>query len=162
MPRLDPFAPTSKKQREIPFDFVLERLEPLGPTTRAMFGSTGVYLDERVICILRKKGDVDDGIWVCFEPEHHDAVQELLPTLQRIERLGNVRNWRKLSASLPSFEDDVLRMCQLLLDGDTRIGKLPDRLKKAKRKAAAAETPARAPAARTKKLGATKKTVKSK
>lgn len=142
MPRLDPFAPLVHKQRDIPFDFVLERLEPLGPTTRAMFGSTGVYLDERVICILRKKGDRDDGVWLCFEPERQEEVLQLLPALQRIDVLGHVRNWRKLSATSPSFEEDVLRMCRLLLDGDTRIGKLPDRLKAKKKAALKAGTPA--------------------
>ena len=136
MPRIDPFAPVQKRKaaREIAYDFVLDRLAPLEPSTRPMFGSTGVYLEERVICILRKKGDADDGVWLCFEPEVEGDVLALLPTLKRIDRLGNVRNWRKLAANSPSFEDDVLKACALLLAGDTRIGKLPDRLK-AKRKA---------------------------
>jgi hypothetical protein len=139
MPRLDPFAPLVRKQRDIPFDFVLERLEPLGPTTRAMFGSTGVYLGERVVFILRKKGDSDDGVWVCFEPEVEAEVAALLPALQHIDVLGNVRSWRKLAASHASFEDDVLYACKLLLAGDTRLGKLPDRLK-AKHRAAAKQS----------------------
>lgn len=136
MPRIDPFAPVTKTKpaREIAYDFVLDRLAPLAPSTRPMFGSHGVYLEERVICILRKKGDGDDGVWVCFEPELEAEVLALLPTLKRIDRLGNVRNWRKLAANSSSFEDDVLKVCALLLAGDTRIGKLPDRLK-AKRKA---------------------------
>jgi hypothetical protein len=141
MPRIDPFAPLAGKKRDIPFDFVLDQLEPLGPTTRAMFGSTGVYLDERVVFILRKKGDSDDGVWVCFEPSVEAEVRELLPALQHIDVLGNVRAWRKLAASHPNFEDDVLRACKLLLAGDTRLGKLPDRLKAKQRAAAKAALP---------------------
>jgi hypothetical protein len=141
MPRLDPYAPSEKRKREIPFDFVLERLAPLAPTTRAMFGATGVYLDERVVFILRKKGDSDDGVWLCFEPERESEVLALLPRLARIDVLGNVRAWRKLAANSESFEDDVLYACKLLLAGDTRIGKLPDRLKKQKRAAAKAPPP---------------------
>jgi hypothetical protein len=134
MPRgVDPFAPAPRRPREIPYEFVLERLAPLGLTTKPMFGSLGVYQDERVLFILRRKGDVDDGVWLAFEPEHEAALNALLPGLSKIERLGNVRAWRKLAAHSPSFEDDVLRVCALLLAGDMRIGKLPDRLK-AKRK----------------------------
>ena len=138
MPRgVDPFAPAPRQRREIPYEFVLERLARLGLTTKPMFGSLGVYLDERVLFILRRKGDADDGMWLAFEPEHEAALKALLPGLSKIERLGNVRAWRKLAASSPSFEDDVLRVCALVLAGDMRIGKLPDRLK-AKRKGAPA------------------------
>jgi hypothetical protein len=145
MPRIDPFAPITTKKRPIPFDFVLEQLAPLTPTVRAMFGSTGVYLDERVVFILRQKHDVDDGVWVCFEPELEAEVLALFPTLQRIEVLGNVRAWRKLSASSETFEDDVLRACKLLVSGDQRLGKLPDRLKAKKKKGV---TPARSGASK--------------
>jgi hypothetical protein len=136
MPRIDPYAPVATKQRSIPFEFVLEQLAPLSPTVRAMFGSTGVYLGERVVFILRQKRDVDDGVWVCFEPELEAEVLSLFPALQRIEVLGNVRAWRKLSASSETFEDDVLRACKLLVSGDQRLGKLPERLKTKRTKSA--------------------------
>lgn len=135
MTRSDPFAPSARKQRPIAFDFVLEQLAPLAPETRAMFGSTGVYLGERVVFILRKKGDSDDGVWVAFETEAAAEVLALFPTLAPIERLGHVRCWRKLAADSDTFEEDVLRACALLRQGDTRLGKIPDRLK-AKKKTA--------------------------
>ena len=80
----------------------------------------------------------------------------LVPTLERIERLGHVRNWRKLAATSPSFEEDVLRVCKLLLDGDTRIGKLPDRLKAKQKRVSRA-----APAAKPAKQGAARATPKA-
>ena len=149
MPRgVDPFAPAPRPRREVPYEFVLERLERLGLTTKPMFGSLGVYLEERVLFILRRKGDVDDGVWLAFEPEHEPALKALLPGLSKIERLGNVRAWRKLAANSPSFEDDVLRACALVLAGDTRIGKLPDRLKKRKGALTSSPKPVRASNAR--------------
>jgi hypothetical protein len=150
MPRIDPYAPVASKKRSIPFDFVLEQLAPLAPTVRAMFGSTGVYLDERVVFILRQKRDADDGVWVCFEPEREAEVLLLFPTLERIEVLGNVRAWRKLAASSETFEDDVLRACKLLASGDQRLGKLPDRLKAKRKKsiAPARSGPSKKPRAR--------------
>lgn len=153
MPRSDPFAPVrakAKPAREIAYDFVLERLAALSPITRPMFGSHGVYLDERVICILRKKGDADDGVWVCFEPEAEPEVLALFPNLRRIDRLGNVRNWRKLAAADPNFEEDVLLLCKRLLAGDTRIGKLPEKLK-AQRKAATKPKAAAKPRAKARR-----------
>jgi hypothetical protein len=54
-----------------------------------------------------------------------------------------VRNWRKLAARHPSFEDDVLKACALVRDGGP-LGKTPDR-KKAKK---ARRTTERAPATR--------------
>jgi hypothetical protein len=132
---VDLFAPAPAKRRVVPYEFVLEQLAPLGPTTKPMFGSLGVYLDERVVFILRRKGDADDGVWLAFEPELEAEVLALFPALCPIEVLGKVRAWRKLAASSATFEDDALRVCKLLLSGDTRLGKLPERLK-AKRKLA--------------------------
>jgi hypothetical protein len=128
--RTDPYAPAERPKRAVAYPFVLDQLAALSPTTRAMFGATAVYLDERVVFLLRKKGDADDGVWLSYEPEVEAEVLALLPRLQRIEVLGNVRCWRKLAASSDSFEDDVMQACKLLRAGDTRLGKLPDRLKR--------------------------------
>lgn len=130
MPRFDPYAPAERAKRVVPYDFVLDQLATLAPTTRAMFGATAVYLEERIVFLLRKKGDSDDGVWLCFEPAVAAEVSELLPRLCTIDVLGTVRSWRKLAASSEQFEDDVLLACKLLREGDTRIGKIPDRLKK--------------------------------
>jgi hypothetical protein len=128
---VDPFAPSAKKPaRAIPFDFVLDQLAQLEPTTRPMFGCTAVYVEQRIVFVLRKKGDADDGVWVAFEPALAQEVLALFPRLQGIEVLGNSRGWRKLAARNASFEEDVLRACALLRDGDQRLGKLPESRKR--------------------------------
>ena len=117
------------RQKPVAYPFVLEALEDLEPTTRAMFGSTAVYIGERVLFILRKKGDPDDGVWVAFDEERGAEAVALLPNLVRIERLPNVRCWRKLAERSPHFEDDVLEACRLARDAEGPLGKIPVRQK---------------------------------
>jgi hypothetical protein len=127
---VDPFAPAAKPRRAIPFDFVLDELAALAPTTRPMFGCTAVYLDERIVFVLRKKGGADDGVWVAYDACHEQEVLALLPRLQPIGLFDNSRSWRKLAADSAGFEEDVLRACALLRGGDERLGKLPDARKR--------------------------------
>ena len=126
------FAP-APKPRAIAYEFVLDELAPAGPTTRAMFGSTGVYLDDRVVFILRKKGDPDDGVWLAYEPAREPEVLAAFPNAARISRVPNARGWRKLAASSPSFEDDVLNACRIARMDDSLLGKIPVRQAKKKR-----------------------------
>ena len=130
--RADVLARTTKNSRKIAYDFVLDALHDLGPTTRAMFGSTAVYLGERVVFILRKKGDPDDGVWVAFDEDRTRDAIAALPNLTPIRRLPNVRSWRKLAESDPHFEDDVLEACRIAGDPGGPLGKIPVRQKKKK------------------------------
>ena len=41
--------------RKVPFDFVLEEIADVAPWTRPMFGGAAVYVDERIVFILREK-----------------------------------------------------------------------------------------------------------
>jgi hypothetical protein len=139
--RTDPFEGGIKTKKPIPFDFVLDALESLGPETRPMFGCTAVYVGERMHFILRDKGpgDADSGVWIAYQPEHQAEVFSLFPALQKVEVFGDkVAGWRKLSSRSPDFEDDVLRACKLVRARDPRLGKIPG-AKKAK--AAAKKAP---------------------
>jgi hypothetical protein len=128
MPRKPPadlFAPSTHPKSEIPFEFVLERIAGLNPTTRPMFGCTAVYVQERIVFVLRQKGSPDDGVWLAYPPAHQETVLALFPRLLRIGVLGNARGWRKFSSKSAEFEDDVLAACRLICDGDARFGKVP-------------------------------------
>jgi hypothetical protein len=129
--RTDILAP-AEKQRQVAYPFVLDAMAELAPTTRPLFGSTAVYVGERVFFILRKKGDADDGVWVAFDEEREADAIAALPRLSKIRRLPNVRSWRKLAANGPHFEDDVLEACRLAGEPDGPLGKIPVR-QKAKR-----------------------------
>jgi hypothetical protein len=144
--RRDPFELIpSGKAKSRPFPFVLEELAPLDPVTRPMFGALGVYVGERIVMILRDKGpgDADSGVWLAFEPEHEAAIVSVLPRLCPIELFRTkVAGWKKLSSRSAEFEDDVGVVCRLLLEGDERVGKVPNKKRPlaAKTEASAAKT----------------------
>ena len=134
MPRApDPFTPRAVPKKPVPYDFVLDELAELALSTRPMFGSTAVYVEDRIVFILRKKGDADDGVWVVLDRERASELLVLLPGLRPIEVLGGrAGGWQKLPADSPSFEEDVLTACRLIKRGDPRIGKVPTRKRRKK------------------------------
>ena len=128
--RRDPDAlfAARKPPKKLPFDFVLAELEELGPVTRPMFGCHAVYVDEKIVFILRNKGDRrDDGVWVATTREHHAALRRDLPSLRSITVLagGGVTGWQLLPAESDDFEESALLACELVKRHDVRIGKVP-------------------------------------
>lgn len=125
----DPLARSgaaARKPRTVPHAFVLEELGSLDPRTKPMFGCEAVYVEERIVFVLRDKGDSDDGVWLAFDPSRLEDVRAAFPRLRRIDVFGDgVRGWLKLSASDPSFEDDVLDACARVRSGSTLLGKVP-------------------------------------
>lgn len=102
--------------------------------TRAMFGSHAVYVDQKIIFILRQKDDVktrrDNGVWVATQPEHNQSLLRDFPALRPIELfadrgLKGFYGWLNLPDADDSFEESALALCRLVIGGDRRIGKLP-------------------------------------
>lgn len=158
--------PPDRKARAVPHAFVLDALEPLGPYTRPMFGCLGVYVDDKIVFILRDKpaGD-DNGLWIATTPEHHASLREVLPSMRSISVLGpGVTGWQGLPSELPEFEEEAMRAVKLVLARDPRIGKVPNSKKpkgpRAAAKTAAATKPAKPakPTKATKQARATKPT----
>ncbi|AUX43377.1 hypothetical protein SOCE26_048250 [Sorangium cellulosum] len=125
-PADDVFA--ARKRKPVPHEFVLEALAPLGPVTRPMFGCTAVYVEEKIVLILRDKPEPspDNGVWLATTEEHHAALRPEFPSMRSIEVLGaGVTGWQVLPADAPDFEEAALRACALIRAGDPRIGKVP-------------------------------------
>ncbi len=123
----------AKSKPRIPFDFVLEELEPLAPHVRQFFGGWGVYVDEKIVAILVDKERLggDSGVWIATTREHHASLQPELPSMRSISVFGpKVTGWQNLPKDALSFEDDVLRACALIRTKDPRIGKVPARRRK--------------------------------
>jgi 3-methyladenine DNA glycosylase AlkD len=117
-----------KSSRTIPFDFVLEQLEPLSPITRPMFGCTAIYVGEKIMLILRSKedGGEDNGVWLATTAEHHESLKQEFPSMRSIRMFGpKPSGWQVLPSSVRDFENSVARACELILIGDNRIGKVP-------------------------------------
>jgi hypothetical protein len=127
-----------KIKKPIPYNFVLENLYTLNPYTKPMFGCIAVYVDEKIIFILREKKDYpkDNGVWVATSQEHHESLKKDFPSLRKITIFGENGGWRILPSDARDFEEAVNLACEKVVEGDPRIGKVPKAKKpKGKKKA---------------------------
>jgi len=119
-----------KQRKPVPHAFVLDALAPLSPTTRPMFGCLAIYVQDKIVLILRNKDKpgqtADNGVWLATTEEHHQSLRRDFPNMRSIQVLGKkVTGWQVLPADAQNFEEAALRACELVLAGDTRIGKVP-------------------------------------
>ena len=117
-----------KQRKPVPYEFVLDAIAPLSPETRSMFGCLAVYVEDKIVLILREKRDVteDNGVWLATTEEHHQSLRREFPNMRSIQVFGKeVTGWQVLPADAPDFEEAALRACDLVLAGDPRIGKVP-------------------------------------
>jgi hypothetical protein len=124
----DLFAPPKRREKPAPHGFVLDALARLEPTTRPMFGCLAVYVEEKIVLILRERHppEADDGVWIATTREHHESLRADLPSMRSITVLGSgVTGWQVLRSTSPEFEEAALQACAMILASDRRIGKIP-------------------------------------
>jgi hypothetical protein len=136
-----------KQRKPVPHEFVLDALAPFSPRTRPMFGCLAIYVEDKIVLILREKDKrnkdkpdqtTDNGVWLATTEEHHQSLRRDFPSMRSIKVLGKkVTGWQVLPSDAEDFEVAALRACELVLAGDPRIGKVPGaRRAKASMKAA--------------------------
>jgi len=147
--RLDDPLLAAKRRKAIPHEFVLDAIAALSPRTHPMFGCLAVYIQEKIVLILRDKRDktADNGVWLATTEEHHESLRREFPNMRSIRVLGKkVTGWQVLPADAPDFEQSSLRACELIVARDPRIGKVPGARRasrSAAKKAAKPSKPAR-------------------
>jgi hypothetical protein len=121
----------AKPKRKPPHSFVLDALAPLNPEVRRMFSGFAVYLDDRIVFMLRDhaKSVRDNGVWLVLSEGMDPADPELrreFPSIRSIELLRNkIGHWLLIPADSPGFEMEALHACDLLLRHDARLGRIP-------------------------------------
>ncbi len=117
-----------KPRKAVPFEFVLDGIAALSPYTRPLFGCIAVYVQDKIVLVLRDKrtSTEDNGVWLATTKEHHESLRREFPRMRSIKVLGTeVTGWQVLPADEPDFEEAALRACELILAKDPRIGKVP-------------------------------------
>jgi hypothetical protein len=132
-------TPKTQKKRPktssqaIPFPFVLDELERCSPLTRKMFGCLAIYLEDKMVLILRDKEDYlqDNGVWLATSHEHHEGLKKDFPSMRSVSLLGAAPTaWQNIPTDSADFEEAVMRACQFIKMNDPRIGKIPQKKKK--------------------------------
>ena len=125
--------------KKVPFEFVLEALLPLNPRVNPMFGAFGVYVGKKIVLALRNKEDHPkaNGVWIATRSEHHSSLKKIFPSMRSIYLLSDGKaetQWQMLPLDADDFESAAIKICELILQGDERIGRIPKPRKKKKKK----------------------------
>lgn len=97
-----------------------------------MFGCHAIYLEEKIMLILRKKENFqrDNGVWVATTHIHHQSLKNDFPSLRPIGIFGIKDSaWQNLPEEAADFEESVMNVCEKILKNDIRIGKVPSKKK---------------------------------
>jgi hypothetical protein len=113
--------------KAIPFDFVFDYL-PQNVVTKSMFGMYYIYLNKKIVIILRKAAKNLDmnGIWIATSKEHHQSLEKEIPALANfVLDNGEMHDsdWRLLKHDHDEFEEAAIKICELISRGDKRIGR---------------------------------------
>ena len=130
---------TSTPKKDFPFPFILEELLPVRPVVKQVFGFTHIYLDERLLCSLRDsaKQPATNGMWLYTSVDHLESLSREFPQLSKRYLWRSGKNgWVVLASKLEYFEEYAYKACELILNGDRRIGRItrgsPTQLKQMK------------------------------
>lgn len=100
-----------------------------------MFGCHAIYTEGKILLILRKKNDHTEanGVWIATGKEHHESLKKELPSLQSVYILSEGKsetNWQMIHEDADDFEESAVKICEMILRNDKRIGKIPNSKKK--------------------------------
>ncbi len=122
----------AKRKQSPPHAFVVAALASLNPEVRRMFSGFAVYIGDRIVCMLREhdKSPQDNGVWLVLSDAADPADPKLrreFPSIRTIELLANkIRHWLLIPSDSPTFEAETLHACDLLLQRDPRLGRIPE------------------------------------
>jgi hypothetical protein len=116
--------------KNIPFDFVFDYLLPIEVTVKPMFGMYAIYVDEKIVLMLRQKANNPEtnGVWIATTEEHHKSLKKDVPSLCSISSyvIGiKETEWQLLPEDADDFENLVIKACEFIKQCDHRIGRLP-------------------------------------
>ncbi|HET6992123.1 MAG TPA: hypothetical protein VFJ43_12395 [Bacteroidia bacterium] len=121
--------------RKIPFPFIIDLLVPVNIVIKPMFGCHAIYVREKIMIILHQRDDHKDanGVWIMTSKEHHASLKKEFPSLKSVYILSDGKKetgTQMIHVDADDFESSAIRICELILKGDPRIGRIPKVRKK--------------------------------
>lgn len=119
------------KDKEMPFEFILDHLYPLEAFIRKMFGTHSIYIEDKIYLAARQaeKNPEDNGLWIGTEMQHHESLMKQFPSISYLNSIP-MKKWLLLPESADDFEESAIQICELIKAGDPRVGVLPKKKKK--------------------------------
>ena len=116
--------------RQIPFDFIFDYLLPIETTVKPFFGMFAIYSGEKLLLILRERDDQPElnGIWIATARGGQESLKKVLPSLRAVsgpKTKDPETGWQMISATADDFEETAIRVCEMIVSRDPRIGKIP-------------------------------------
>jgi hypothetical protein len=119
-------------KKKVPFAFALEEIDALSPAIKSMFGGVIVYIGEKMALFLYDGEKLPglNGVSLATTPEHYRSLALEFSSTRDAEpqKIGE-HPWLHIPAEAVDFEEQVLNACELILNGDPRIGRTPDEKK---------------------------------
>jgi len=127
-----------KKKKEPAFQFIIDEFQSSKLhgqlTVKPVFGSHSIYIAEKIFLILRHKDQklafADNGLWIALSGVSPDSLEKDFPSLRKVRLFKNrgqkvFSDWLVLPESDSNFEALALKIVELILRKDVRIGKIP-------------------------------------
>ncbi len=117
-------------QKNIPFNFVFDYLTPSDIKVRQRFGVIALYVDIKIVLILRQRKDHPETnrAWIPTSAEHHESLKKDFPSLRSVSIFADesgISTWQMLPAERDDFGSSVIKLCEFINHGDPRIGRIP-------------------------------------
>ncbi|HEX5885944.1 MAG TPA: hypothetical protein VFY67_15480 [Pyrinomonadaceae bacterium] len=109
-----------------PFEFILDELLPLRPVVKQMFGFTYVSVGDKLMLLLRNRTNQPhfNGVWLATTEEHFESLQKEFPVSPAWLVDFAKKQWLLIPISAEELEEYSLKACELILNGDVRVGRL--------------------------------------
>jgi hypothetical protein len=112
---------------ELPYDFVLKELYPLRPKIKKMLGCYALMNDKQLLMLLRDREQNPEfnGVFIATRLVFFEELQKEIHTSKmEFDLDGDERSWIFISEDLDDFEQKVKKACEMIRNGDERIGKI--------------------------------------
>ena len=93
----DDFFPAVKQRKVVPHEIVLDTIASLSPVTHPMFGCVAVYVDDKIVFILRDKHDksANNGVWL------RQRLEAMFDEIIRRECKVEIQRLKKTDSDVP-------------------------------------------------------------